>query len=298
MNLKPLIKGCIFLLTFTLASCGNDLRGDLETYEEDTEKLNNLQNDFNDIVSELDLTKLQSMHYDGEDVDLEFLQSLDRQVEEELLPITDELIRELEDIEVPQGSELSDAHNILKESVQVKRDFAKQLSDFLNAYAVSLDSNEQLITLSQSFITHQQERDDIIESAETAEEIEEINGLIEVLNENSTDLDEHSEAFYDEKSVSEREQYINDHLLPLIDNYISSLNELNLTTEKATRARTISLEMYYNYRTYFEERKNVMLTVDKLQNVPLQNILPLIETMSTLEEQYTSELENKKNEAR
>lgn len=298
MNLKPLMTCCILLLTFTLASCGNDLRGDLETYEENTAELNHLENDFNNIVDEMDLTKLQSMHDSAEDVDLGFLQSLNRQAEEELLPITDELIRELEGIEVPPGSELSEAHNILKESVQVKRDFAEQLSEFLNAYVMTLDSNEQLISLSQSFITHQEERDDIIESAETAEEMEEINALIEVLNENSNDLEEHSETFYDEKNVSEREQYVNDHLLPLIDNHINSLNQLNLTTDKGTRARTISLEMYYNYRTYFEERKNIMLTIEKLQKFPLQNILPLVETMNTLEEQYTSKLEDKKNEAR
>jgi len=203
----------------------------------------------------------------------------------------------MDNVEV-KNSELENAHSMLKENVKVKRDFTEQLSEFLNAYQLSLESNAQLITLSQSFITHQEERDNIIESAETSEEIEEINMLIEVLNSNSEGLDEHSTAFHDEKSIDNKEQYANDKLLPLIDEHIEMLNELNLTTGKATRARTISLEMYYNYRIYFEERKNVMLSVEQLQEVPLQNILPLVETSRTLESQYDEEIEDKKNEAR
>lgn len=297
MNGRSLIMRSFLLLTFLLAGCGNDLEADLQTYEEDTGQLNSLNNEFNEIVNNMDLDKLQAMHYEEEEPDLPFLQSLSAEVDEELMPITDELIKEIDNVEV-ENSELENAHSMLKENVKVKRDFAEQLSEFLNAYELSLDSNEQLITLSQSFITHQEERDKIIETAETGEEIEEINMLIEVLNSNSESLDEYTTAFHDEKSINDKEQYANNKLLPLIDEHIEMLNELNLTTEKATRARTISLEMYYNYRIYFEERKNVMLSVEKLQEGPLQNVLPLVETSRTLENQYEEEIENKKNEAR
>lgn len=297
MNGKSLIMCSFLLLTFLLVGCGNDLEADLQTYEEDTAQLNSLKNEFNEIVNNMDLDKLQAMHYEEEETDIAFLQSLSTQVDEELLPITDELLKEVDNVEV-ENSDLENAQSMLKENVKVKRDFAEQLSEFLNAYELSLDSNEQLITLSQSFITHQEERDNIIETAETSKEIEEINMLIEVLNSNSESLDKHTAAFHDEKSIDDKEQYANDKLLPLIDEHIERLNELNLTTGKATRARTISLEMYYNYRIYFEERKNVMLSVEKLQEAPLQNILPLVETSRTLESQYDEEIENKKNEAR
>ena len=237
------------------------------------------------------------MYYGDEDVDIEYLQNLKTEVDETLMPITDSMTEELDSIEVT-NNELEELHGTLIESVSVKQDFTQLMSSFLNSYVLSIDSNSQLVSLSQSFITHQEERENIIESAESAEEIDEINKLIDVLNKNSEELDEHSTAFHNEKSVEDKEKYANDILLPMLDEHIGALNSLNISTDKATRARTISLEMYYNYRTYFEERKKVMMSVENLQEVSLQNVLPLIETAATLDSQFKEELESKKNEAR
>lgn len=298
MNGKSLILRPVgLLLVLLLAACGNTLEADLLTYEESTEQLISLNNEFNDTVNNMNFDKLQAMYYGDEDVDIEYLQNLKTEVDENLVPITDSLSEELDNIEVA-NSEIEEAHSIISESVSVKHDFTSQMSSFLDSYVMSIDSNSQLVSLSQSFITHQEERDNIIESAESPEEIAEINQLIEVLNVNSEALDEHSTVFHNEKSVEEKEQYANDILLPMLDEHIAALNALNISTDKATRARTISLEMYYNYRTYFEERKNVMVSVEQLQEVLLQNVLPLVETASTLDSQYKEVLESKKNEAR
>lgn len=298
MNVKSLIlRPFGLLLVLLLAACGNNLEADLNTYEENTEQLINLNNEFNDTVNNMNFDRLQLMYYGDEDVDIEYLQNLKTEVDEKLVPITDSLAAELDNIEVT-NSELEEMHSILSESITVKQDFTSQMSSFLDSYVLSIDSNSQLVSLSQSFITHQEDRDKIIESAESPDEIDEINELIEVLNANSEELDEHSSAFHNKKSVEEKEQYANDILLPMLDNHIAALNALNISTDKATRARTISLEMYYNYRTYFEERKNVMVSVEKLQEVSLQNVVPLIETAATLDSQYKEALENKKNETR
>lgn len=298
MNGKSLtIYPLILLLAVMLSACGNNLEADLHTYEESTDKLTGLNNEFNETVNNMNLDKLQAMYYGDEEVDIEYLQNLKTEVDKTLVPLADSLTEELDSVEVP-NSELEELHGILRESISVKQDFTSQMSSFLNSYALSIDSNSQLVSLSQSFITHQEERDNIIESADSAEEIEEMNKLIEVLNENSEELDKHSTAFHNEKSAEEKEQYANDILLPMLDDHIEALNALNISTGKATRARTISLEMYYNYRTYFEERKNVMVSVENLQEVSLQNVLPLVETAATLDSQFREELENKKNEAR
>lgn len=298
MNGKSLILHPVgLLLVLLLAACGNNLEADLLTYEESTEQLISLNNEFNDTVNNMNFDKLQLMYYGDEDVDIEYLQNLKTEVDENLVPITDSLSEELDNIEVT-NSEIEEAHSIISESVSVKHDFTSQMSSFLDSYVLSIDSNSQLVSLSHSFITHQEERDNIIESAESPEEVAEINQLIEVLNVNSEALDEHSTAFHNEKSVEEKEQYANDILLPMLDEHIAALNALNISTDKATRARTISLEMYYNYRTYFEERKKVMASVENLQEVSLQNVLPLVETAATLDSQYKEALENKKNETR
>ena len=298
MNGKSLILRLFgLLLVLLMAGCGDNLEADLHTYEESTEQLVSLNNEFNETVNNMNFDKLQAMYYGDEDVDIEYLQNLKTDVDENLVPISDSLSEELDNIEVT-NSEIEEVHGIISESVSVKKDFTSQMSSFLNSYVLSIDSNSQLVSLSQSFITHQEDRDNIIESAESPEEIDEINQLIEVLNTNSEALDEHSTAFHNEKSVEEKEQYANDILLPMLDEHIAALNALNISTDKATHARTISLEMYYNYRTYFEERKNVMVSVENLQEVSLQNVLPLVETAATLDSQYEEALENKKNETR
>lgn len=298
MNGKSLILRPLLLFpVLIIAACGNYLEADLHTYEESTEQLTGLNNEFNETVNNMNFDKLQAMYYGDEDVDIEYLQNLKTEVDETLMPITDSMTEELDSIEVT-NNELEELHGTLIESVSVKQDFTQQMSSFLNSYVLSIDSNSQLVSLSQSFITHQEERDNIIESAESAEEIDEINKLIDVLNKNSEELDEHSTAFHNEKSVEDKEKYANDILLPMLDEHIGALNSLNISTDKATRARTISLEMYYNYRTYFEERKKVMMSVENLQEVSLQNVLPLIETAATLDSQFKEALESKKNEAR
>lgn len=298
MNGKSLILRPLFLFpVLIIAACGNYLEADLHTYEESTEQLTGLNNEFNETVNNMNFDKLQAMYYGDEDVDIEYLQNLKTEVDETLMPITDSMTEELDSIEVT-NNELEELHGTLIESVSVKQDFTQQMSSFLNSYVLSIDSNSQLVSLSQSFITHQEERENIIESAESAEEIDEINKLIDVLNKNSKELDEHSTAFHNEKSVEDKEKYANDILLPMLDEHIGALNSLNISTDKATRARTISLEMYYNYRTYFEERKKVMMSVENLQEVSLQNVLPLIETAATLDSQFKEALESKKNEAR
>lgn len=298
MNGKSLILRPLFLFpVLIIAACGNYLEADLHTYEESTEQLTGLNNEFNETVNNMNFDKLQAMYYGDEDVDIEYLQNLKTEVDETLMPITDSMTEELDSIEVT-NNELEELHGTLIESVSVKQDFTQQMSSFLNSYVLSIDSNSQLVSLSQSFITHQEERENIIESAESAEEIDEINKLIDVLNKNSEELDEHSTAFHNEKSVEDKGKYANDILLPMLDEHIEALNSLNISTDKATRARTISLEMYYNYRTYFEERKNVMMSVENLQEVSLQNVLPLIETAATLDSQFKEALESKKNEAR
>ncbi|WP_213809960.1 EMYY motif lipoprotein [Jeotgalicoccus sp. WY2] len=297
MNDKSLILRPFGLLVLLLAACGNNLKADLHTYEESTKQLISLNNEFNSTVNNMNFDKLQAMYYADEEVDIEYLQNLKTEVDENLVPITDSLSEELDNIEVT-NSELEEVHRIISESISVKQDFTSQMSSFLDSYVLSIDSNSQLVSLSQSFITHQEERDNIIESAESSEEIDEINQLIEVINANSESLDEHSTEFHNKKSVEEKEEYANEILLPMLDDHIAALNALNISTDKATRARTISLEMHYNYRTYFEERKKVMGSVENLQEVSLQNVLPLVETAATLDSQYEEALENQKNEAR
>ncbi|QQD86034.1 MULTISPECIES: EMYY motif lipoprotein [Jeotgalicoccus] len=296
MSLKTLIKGSLIMALLFLSACGSSLDEDIKTYESDAERLIELNSEFNDLVNDMDFDRVERMYFEEEETDLAFIQDLINRVDKELVPLADSLGHEVESIQV-ENPEVQEIHNIMLEDVQVKRDFTAQITSFLNAYASSIDSNEQLVTLSQSFITHQEERDNLIEAADSSEEIEEMNTLIDVLNKNSEALDEQITNFQSKESVEEKEQFAKEDLLPLIDQHIEEINALNLTTSTATRARTISLEMNYNYRTYFEERKNVMVSVEQLQELSLENLLSQLDTASTLDSQFEEALNNKKNEA-
>jgi outer membrane PBP1 activator LpoA protein len=296
MKFKMIKSLPLLLIAFVMAACGNNLEDDLSKYEQDTEELTQLNNNFNQQSEEMDFEKLEKMYYQEEEVDLQYLQDLISQVDKELVPLADDIGREAESITV-ENEDIKEAHNIILEDVKVKQDFTRQISSFLNGYMLSLEANDQLVSLSQSFITHQEERGKIIESAQTDEEISEMNNLIDVLNANSEELEEHSTTFHSEKSIEEKEQYVEETLLPLLDDHIDRINALNLSTSKATRARSISLEMYYNYQNYFEERKSVMVSAEQLQETALDNVLSLVDTARTLDENYEKELESLKNEA-
>ena len=68
MNGKSLILHPVgLLLVLLLAACGNNLEADLLTYEESTEQLISLNNEFNDTVNNMNFDKLQLMYYGDED---------------------------------------------------------------------------------------------------------------------------------------------------------------------------------------------------------------------------------------
>src|SRR5699024_11705189 len=97
-------------------------------------------------------------------------------------------------------------------------------------------------------------------------------------------------------SIQSKQEQIDDVLLPMLDEHVDSLNQINLSTQRANRVRSVSLEMYYGYISYYEERKNTMLYNEKLQNIQLQNILSLQESYQRLDEEYTKELEELRSE--
>ena len=50
------------------------------------------------------------------------------------------------------------------------------------------------------------------------------------------------------------------------------------------------LWMYYGFEKYYEERKNTMQYNEQLQELQLQNILPLRETYQQLDQEYYDQL--------
>ncbi|SDK66797.1 hypothetical protein SAMN05216216_106125 [Lacicoccus qingdaonensis] len=283
----------IFILL--LSACGNRLAEETEEYQQQMDDIYTINNELTNHLDNIDSDKIQN-HISDLDTDFESdeLEEMISKLEGEILPLAESLNTKVDEMEVT-NEDIEDHHNTFVESAQVKYDFAEQLSDYLSTYQNSVQASERLIDLSQSFMDNQKERDDIIENASDSKAEEEINTLIDQLNSNSEELDEASKILEGDESIESKQEQIDDVLLPMLDEHVDSLNQINLSTQQANRVRSVSLEMYYGYISYYEERKNTMSYNEKLQNVQLQNILSLQESYQRLDEDYTKELEELKS---
>lgn len=283
----------IFILM--LSACGNRSAEETEEYQQQMDEIYTINDELTNHLDNIDSDKIQD-HISDLDTDFESdeLEEMISKLEGEILPLAESLNTQVNEMEL-DNEDIEEYHNIFVESAQVKYDFAEQLSDYLSTYQNSVQASERLIDLSQSFMDNQEERDDIIENASDDTVVGEINALIDQLNSNSEELDRASKILEGDESIESRQEQIDDVLLPMLDEHVDSLNQMNLSTQQANRVRSISLEMYYGYISYYEERKNTMLYNEKLQNTQLQNILSLQESYQRLDEEYTKELEELKS---
>lgn len=285
------IYGLFLLITLiTMAGCSNALAEDMEKYMSDMEEIHKLDEQYTSEAESLDYEYLpEELSSRSGDVDTERLETISSKLEEDILPLANEMAEKIEDVKV-SNEELKEPHDSFKESVETKQEFARQLDEYVKSYLMSVRSNEDLIELSQSFMENQEERDEIIENTEDESAVDEINRLIKQINKNSESLESESQLLQGDESIDEKQKHIDEVMGPLIDEHIQSLNKMNLETESAIRVRSLSLEMYYGFEKYYQERKNTMIYNEKLQGLQLQSIISMKETYQKLDENYYSRL--------
>lgn len=282
----------ITLLTIIfLSACGNDLDDDLENFQADMEETHALDEELQTDIDNLDLQELQSSINDMEtSLETEDLEEPLQQIDD-MQPKVEELEEQVEGVEI-DNNEIAEVFETYEESVAEKNRFLTELEEYLSAYQSALSSSEQLIELSQSFTTKQEERSRVIENTTDEEAADEIDEVIERVNENSEELEEEAQLLQGDEQLEDKQNHIDDVLLPLIDDHIDSLNQMILETQDSNRVRSLTLEMYYGFKTYYEERKNSILYNEVLQEYQLQNIISMKETYENLDEEYQSGLQN------
>lgn len=280
------------LTCLALSGCSNDLSRELEDYQLEMEDIHELDETLQEEIDNLELEELQVSINDMEG-ELES-SDLDGQIEcleNDILPDVEKLEEELSDVEV-ENDEIKAAFSVFEENVSVKSEFIEELYEYLTTYQNSLASNQQLIELSQSFMSNQDERNEIIESTEGDSEAEEVDEIIDQVNTNGESLEEETQLLQSDESLEEKQNHIDNVVLPLIDDHIDVLNEMILETQEAVRVRSLTLEMYYSFKQYYEERKKTIHYNNILQETQLQNILPMKETYEKLTEEYYETLED------
>lgn len=284
----------LLLCLFILSACGDPVAQEVEKYQEQMNGIHQMNEEVTRGLDDIDNEKIME-HVSDMDADSgDEFESLADELENEILPLAGTMEDEASQVEVDRD-EIRELHDLFIESAETKYEFAEQLGDYLTTYQNSVEASKRLIALSQSFMENQSERDDIIENAEDEEVVREIDVLIEQLNENSEALDEASDMLEGDEPMENKQEQIDEVLLPMLEEHVASLDTINLSTQQANRVRSISLEMYYGYQAYYEERKNTMLYNEKLQNIQLQNILSLQESYQKMDEEYREGLEELKN---
>lgn len=278
-----------------LFGCNDDLAGEIESYEQEMEDIHELDSTIQTQIDSLDLEALQESINDMDNtLEAEDLDPRIEQLENEILPEIEELESSLSDVQV-DNEDLNQVFGTFKENVDVKIDFTEALHEYLTTYQNSLVSSAQLVELSQSFMSNQEERNEVIENAAGDQEQEEIDHIIDQVNENTTELEQQSQILQSDASLEEKRDHIDEVLLPLIDEHINTLNEMFLESQGSVRVRSITLDMYYGFKQYYEERKQTILYNNVLQETQLQNILPMKETYEKLNQEYDDSLENLKS---
>ncbi|MBY8910296.1 EMYY motif lipoprotein [Salinicoccus roseus] len=289
-NKKISIIVSMVLGILLLAGCTSSFQADVESYMASMDDVHVLDSEYDEKMSQLEIGDLpETLSPRNEEIDMERLASLIETLDEEIMPIVTQMEEAVAGIEV-SNEELAEIHESYLESLELKGTFVQQLSDYTETYYMSVRSNESLIQLSQTFMENQEERDAVIDSISDEAETEEMDAIVTQINENSTALEEEAEMLQQDESRAEKMEHIDEVMLPLINEHIQSLNEMNLETDKGVRVRSLTLEMYYGFEKYYEERKNTMQYNEQLQELQLQNILPLRETYQQLDQEYYDQL--------
>lgn len=280
----------MMLGTLLLAGCTSGFQADVESYMANMEDVHVLDSEYDEKMSQLEIDDLpETLSPRNEEIDTERLAALSETLDEEIMPIVTQMEEAVADIEV-SNEELVDIHESYLESLELKSTFVQQLSDYTETYYRSVHSNETLIQLSQTFMKNQKERDAVIDSISGEDETEEMDAIVAQINENSAALEAEAEMLQQDESRAEKMEHIDEVMIPLINAHIQSLNEMNLETDRGVRVRSLTLEMYYGFEKYYEERKNTMEYNEQLQELQLQNILPLRETYQQLDQEYYDQL--------
>lgn len=276
----------ITALSILLVACGNNLKEDKEKYLKNMRPVYDMEDKYTTAAEQLDTKKIENIYVGTEskvkDEDLDhYFEILD----ETLIPLATEMEEKANNVEVT-NEEIIVLHDSYKESIKLKKQFAEELREYLDIYQRSVEINSQLTDYGEKVLNNKKTRDRLIQEKHTDAEKKEIDELVKVINDNSEILEEEATTLQKDLSVVEKEEHIKNVLMPLLDEQIANINSLEIKTNKGKEVRTLSLEMFYTFKSYYEERANLMKVYEDEGNYQLQSILPKLEVSKKASDKY------------
>lgn len=280
----------LIVILSLMTACSNSMDEVLDNYHQDMADIAEKNEQLSILIESFDYTIFTGgNNVESNDSLRAELREMSSTIEEEIIPLADEIEAQLNIVEVTH-EDLETIHNTFLESFDVKQNFISDLDRYVELYYQTLTKSEELVRLSQMFIENQEIRKEYIENADTDEEEEEIDRLIDQINENSSELEESANDLQGVSSPQDKQAFIDDTLRPLIENHIRTLNEINLDTDLAIRVRSITLEMYYGYEKYYTERRDTIYYNEELERLQIDSILQQLNVYQDLAVTYRESL--------
>lgn len=274
---------------FIISACQSSLESDIQQYEENMEDIYELDRQFLEALDELDLKQLETVYATEADVSKDDIAEIKKVVDESLVPLSTKMNEKIETVEV-SNEELKEVHEDYVESLELKETFAKELGRGIDLYLSYKESTNQLIKDGEAVSAAKKERQSIIQGNHSKVAAAEIDQVIDIVNERSGELEENVGLLQSDNDVAEKQRIVDEVLMPILDTQIDKLNQLSLETDEAKSVRSISLEMFYTFKSYYKERINIIQVYEEEQNLQIQNIVPKTESFNKLDMTYLEKL--------
>lgn len=286
------------MIVLLLCACRSSLSNDLEKYESSMEKIYELDKKYYEHLSEIDLEKLENVSTRTEkDIKRSEVDKLKKNIDDNLIPISEEMVKELEKIDVT-NEEIKKIHKDYAESIQLKESFSKELGAGTDLFIAYEESTDQLIKDSEAVSAAKEERQSIIQKDHSKQTTNEIDEVIDIVNEKSKELEDNVTLLQGDDDADEKERIVEEVLMPILDDQIENLNQLSLETDDAKSVRSMSLEMFYTFKSYYRERINIIKIYEEEQDIQTQKSVSKIETFKKLDDTYHEELNELKEETK
>ncbi|UOB21030.1 EMYY motif lipoprotein [Macrococcus armenti] len=287
MNKNNIFVYIIMSISVILASCGNKVSADINDYNA---QMQDVQSEEKKLVNEIDKLGLdkadQLLGAEVTEEKKKKLKSIEQSIEKKIKPQLETYEKKVKKIK-PETSEVQEVHNIYKQNLSKKKQFIKDLDQYMKLFNQSIVSNEKILKYTEVFEKNKSLSEKYAGKVGNDQKaIKEFEALNKVIRENSDALKEKLEYLSNDKPVKAKQQYIEKTLIPFIQSNVDKLNRTKITDKNVTAVRQATIEIYYSLINYYKERKVAMDVEAKLQNMPIQDILQNTKYIQTIDEKY------------
>ncbi|UTH00680.1 EMYY motif lipoprotein [Macrococcoides canis] len=287
MNKINIFIYLIMSISIILAACGDKVTSDIKDYKAE---MQDVQSEEKKLVHEIDKLGLdkadQLLGAEVTEEKKKKLKLIEASIQNKIKPqlkIYEQKVKEIN----PETSEVQEVHNIYKRNLSKKKQFILDLEQYMKLFNQSIHSNEKILQYTEVFEKNkalsEQYADQVSASGKDAKEYE---LLADVINDNSEQLKSKVEYLSTDRTVKQKQQYIETKLLPFLKSNVDKLNQTQISSKHVLGVRKATIEIYYSLMNYYKERKIAMDIETKLQNMPIQDILENTKYIQSIDDKY------------